>query len=214
MKAHTLFLSLSAGVLLSAMPRLQADPKSFIEDQAHLMTHIDACNVEGFKKNFERLQKKYPEKQGTLIVDVAEYTRAVRNQQAAQLASNVGKSRVIAGVKAGLLTVSASKYLLNCLGMAQKTKNYVSLPNDDKSLLRSPWPSLFSNKVWSISEIALILAPVSLYFASNWAYQNGHFAYYGNRILIQDIQKLDGILKYLEEADAALCTQVSEIQSV
>jgi hypothetical protein len=40
-----------------------------------------------------------------------------------------------------------------------------------------------------------------LLISSTWAYENAHFAYYGTKLLLADIKRLDAIIVHLEQGE-------------
>src|ERR1700722_826214 len=188
MKLHSIFLFL-AGVLLGIVSGVQGNPKALIEREAYLIQYIDACDVAGFKKEFSETQQKYQEQQGALVVDLSEYTRSIRNQKAAQMAQNLGQGRAIAGVKAGVQTVCALRLAYTILkgidtseGLEIFCKSWAGY-----DLLGSIFGVWWAGEYWWSNFQPV--KPIALYLVSYWAYQNAYIAYYGNSILVQDIQK-------------------------
>jgi|GEM_PF-4490666 len=132
-----------------------------------------------------------------IITTLSEQAHALRTQKMTQLATDVSKSKVWAGVKAGIF---------GWIACAKLYQSYVW--NDQNCLIRSEgWNNIFSwvvqgkhistmyGGVQSVFDLALF------YFSARWSYENAHFAYYGNSLLIAEIKKLDAIIALVDPSE-------------
>ncbi len=207
MKVHSSFKSraLALVILVPSIIQCVDKPADAIVMRAKITHLLEQTVRNGNRKElFSTLEHEFPLQntnphtkqliQTTLI----EQAKLLRAQKIAQLADTLSKSRIWAGVKAGVFGWIA---LAQILAVPQLANNNV-LTNE--AVLFNYMEVLFAGHRPAQPTMTALVNLAALYWGGKWAYENAHFAYYGNSTLIAEIKFLDEIINTANKTPTVL----------